>query len=82
MEKAQRLAEKLHCVDFRVFNGQVAPVEEQVKAAVAEEQQRLEALVEIEMRKLNYFITKPFSNGFCVPQYSKLNIYVTYLPLF
>ena len=36
MEKAPRLAEKPHCVDFRVFDSQVAPPEEQVEAAVAE----------------------------------------------
>ena len=47
MENAQRLAEKSHCVDFRVFDGQVAPPEEQVAAAVAEEQQQQEALVGI-----------------------------------
>ena len=38
MEKARRFGEKLHCVDFRVFDCQVAPPEEQVEAAVAEEQ--------------------------------------------
>ena len=47
MKKARRLAEKPHCVDFRVFDGKVAPPEEQVKAAVAEEQQLQEALVGI-----------------------------------
>ena len=30
MEKAQRLAEKPHCVDLHVFDVQVAPPEEQV----------------------------------------------------
>ena len=35
MEKARRLAEKPHSVDFRVFDSQVAPPEEQVEAAVA-----------------------------------------------
>ena len=30
MEKTRRLAGKPHCVDFRVFDGQVAPPEEQV----------------------------------------------------
>ena len=82
MEKARRLAEKPHCVDFRVFDGQVAPPEEQVEAAIAEEQQLHEALVEIEMRKLNHFINKPLANGFCVLEYSKLKMYVTYQPLF
>ena len=33
MDEARRLAEKPHCVDFRVFDGQVAPPEEQVEAA-------------------------------------------------
>ena len=82
MEKAQRLAEKPHCVDFRVFDGQVTPPEKQVEAAVALEQQRQEALVGIEIRKLNHFINKPFVNDFCVLEYSKLKMYVTYLPLF
>ena len=35
MEKTQKMAEKPQCVDFRVFDGQVAPPEEQVAAAVA-----------------------------------------------
>ena len=74
MEKARSLAEKPHCVDFRVFDGQVAPPEEQVKAAVAEEQQQQEALLGIKMRKLNHFINKPFANGFCVLEYSKLKM--------
>ena len=30
---ARRLAEKPHCVYFRVFDGQVAPYEEQIEAA-------------------------------------------------
>ena len=29
MEKARSLAEKPHCVDFRVFDCQVAPLEKQ-----------------------------------------------------
>ena len=74
MEKARRLAEKPHCVDFRVFDGQVATPEEQVEAAVADEQQQQEALVGIKMRKLNYFINKPFTNGFCVLEYSILKM--------
>ena len=78
MKKARRLAEKPHCVDFRVFDGQVAPPEEQVEAAAAEEQQQQQkALVWIEMRKLNHFNNKPFANGFCVLEYSKLKMYVT-----
>ena len=82
MEKARKLAEKPHCLDFRVFDGQVAQPEEQVKAVVAEEQQQQEALVKIQMRKLNHFINNPFANGFCVLEYSKLKMYGPYLPLF
>ena len=74
MEEARRLAKKPHCVDFRVLDGQVAPHEEQVEAAVAEEQQRQEALMGIEMRILNNFINKPFANGFCVLENSKLKM--------
>ena len=81
MEKARRLTEKPHCVDFRVFDGQLAPPEEQVEAAVAEEQQQKEALVGIQNRKLNHFINKPFANGFCVLEYSKLKMYETCIPL-
>ena len=47
MEKARSLAEKPHCVDFRLFDGQVALPEEQVEAAAAEEQQQQKALVGI-----------------------------------
>ena len=36
INKARRLAERPHCVDFRVFDGKVAPPEEQVEAAAAE----------------------------------------------
>ena len=36
---------KSHTEDFRVFDGQVAQQEEQVEAAVTEEQQQLEAQV-------------------------------------
>ena len=82
MEKARRLAEKPHCVDFRVFDGQVSPPEEQVEPGGEEDQQVQEALVGIEMRKLNHFINKPFANGFCVLEYSKLKMYVTYIELF
>ena len=64
IKKARRLAEKPHCVDFRLFDGQVAQPEEQVEAAAAEEQQQQEALLGIEMRKVNHFIYKPFVNGF------------------
>ena len=75
MENARKLAEKPHCVDFRVFNGHVATPDEQVEDAIAEEQRQQEALVGIEMRKLNHFINKPFANGFCVLEYSKLKMY-------
>ena len=71
MEKARRLAEKPHCVDYCVFDGQVAPPEQQVEAAAAEEQQLQEGLVRIEMRKLNHFINKPFVNNLCVLEYNK-----------
>ena len=67
MEKARKLAKKPHCVDFRVFD---TNVDEQ---SVSETQQ--EALVGIEMRKLNHFINKPFANGFCVLEWSKLKMY-------
>ena len=63
------------------FDGQVAQPEEQIEVAVAEEQQQREALVTIDMRKLNHFINKPFANGFCVLEYSKLKMYVTNLLL-
>ena len=79
MEKARKLAEKPHCVDFRVFDGHVAPPDEPIETAVAEEQQQQEALVGIEMRKLNPFINKPFANGFCVLEYSKLKMYEMYI---
>ena len=36
IEKAQRFAAKPHCLDFRIFDDQVAPPEEQVVAAAAE----------------------------------------------
>ena len=36
----------------------------------------------IEVRKLIHFNYKPFSNGFCVLEYSKLKMYETYQPLF
>ena len=35
MEKAQKLTEKPHCVDFRVIDGHVAPPDEQVEAVAA-----------------------------------------------
>ena len=81
MDKARRLAEKMHCVDLRVFDEQVAQPNEQVDAVAAEKQQRQEALVGIKMRRLNQFINKPFANGFFVLEYSKLKMYVTYILL-
>ena len=66
MEQARKLAKKPQSVDFFVFEGQVAQPEEKVEAAVAEEQHQHDALVGIEMRKLNHFINKPFANGFCL----------------
>ena len=56
-----------------MFDGQVAPTEEQVEVAIAIEQQQ-EALVRSVMRKLNHFIKTPFANGFCVLDYSKLKL--------
>ena len=79
MEKARKLAEKPHCVDFRVFDGHVAPQNEQVEAAAAVEQQQQKALVGIEMRKLTHFINKPFANGFCVLEWCKLKMYEMYI---
>ena len=79
MVKAQKLAEKPNCVEFRVFDGQLAPPEEQLDAAVAEVQKQQKALVGIEMRKLNHFINMPFANSFCVLEYSKLKMYYTCL---
>ena len=75
MENKHKLAEKLTCVKFRVFNAQMMSPEEQIEAAASEKQQQQKALVEIKMRKLNLFINKPFANGFCVLEYSKLKIY-------
>ena len=74
------MAEKPQC-GFHVFDGQVAPPEEQVEATVAEEQQQQEALGGFEMRKLNHFINKPFANGLCVLEYSKFKMYYTCLLL-
>ena len=59
MEKARKLAEKPHCVDFRVFYINL-------KTFPTEIEEHDQALVGIEMRKLYHFINKPFANGFCV----------------
>ena len=82
MEKALKLAKKTHCVDLRVFDGHVAPPEEQVKAAAAERQQQPKALVGIQMLKLYHFINKQFAIGFLVLEYNKLKLNEIYLPLF
>ena len=82
MDKLRKLAEKPHCVDSSVFNNQVAPPEKQVEPAGAENQQLRNALVKIEMQKLNHFINKPFANGFYLFKNSKLKMCVTYLLLF
>ena len=73
--KAWKLAEKPHCVDFRVFDKHVATPEKQVEAAAAEEQRHQKVLVRIQMRRINYLINKPFANCFCVHEYSKLKMY-------
>ena len=75
MKKERKLPEKPHCVDFRVFDGDVAPPDKQVEAAAATEQQQQKALVEIETRKLNHFINKPLANGYCALENSKLKMY-------
>ena len=38
-----------------------------------------DALVGIEIRKLNFLINKPFANGFCVLEWPKLKMYATTL---
>ena len=62
-----------------MYDDQVSPSEMQVKAAAVEETKQHRALVGIEIQTLNYFINKPFANGFCVLEYSKLKMYVTFL---
>ena len=74
-----RFAEKLHCVDFRVSDFLVAPPYKQVKAADVNVQQRQEALVTIEMRKLYHLIDNHIANGLWVQKYSKLKMYKTSL---
>ena len=39
------------------------------------------ALVRIEVQKLKHIVNKPFTYGFCVLDYSKLKMYVPYLPI-
>ena len=77
MEKARKLAEKPHCVNFRVLDGQLAPPKELVEVTVAKKKRQQNALLGIEMQKLNHFINKPFANGFFVLEYSKLLMYYT-----
>ena len=57
MDKARRLAEKPHCVNFCVFDYYMEALEEQVDAATADKQEQQEAKVGIEMRELNYLST-------------------------
>ena len=59
----------LHCVDFRVFDGQMPALEDNA----AKQQQ--EELIRIKMGKLNDLINKPFAIGFRVIEYSKLEVY-------
>ena len=51
-KQARKLTEKPHCVDFCLMDGQVAPPEEEIEAAVADEQKQKKPLVEIKMRNL------------------------------
>ena len=81
MEIARMLAEESNCVDFRLFDGQLAHPTEQLETAASKEQQQQEALLKIDMRKLIHFINKPFANGFCVLDYITLQMYETCLPL-
>ena len=50
---ARWLAKKPHCVNFRVFDGQVTLPDAQVEATVAEKQQSQEGVVGIEMQMIN-----------------------------
>ena len=68
MEKARKLAEKPHCVDFRVFDNNV-------KQYPTDIYQEHEKLVGIEMRKLTHFDNKPFANGFCVLEWPKVKMF-------
>ena len=72
MGKAHKLAEKLHCVDFQVFDGNV-------KQHFTEMEDQEKTLIRIDVRKLNHFINTPFANGFCVLEWSKLKMYATIL---
>ena len=81
MEKARRLAEKQHCVDFRVFDNQMATPKEQVVAADAEDQQQQEALVRIEMRKLNDFIKKLLCQWLLRAKVQQVGMYETFILL-
>lgn len=81
IETAQKFPEKPHCVDFRVIIGQMSQTEEQEEASIAEKQQQDKTIVEIEMRKLNHFISKLFANGFYLQEYSKLKLDETCLTL-
>ena len=63
MENSEQLAEKPHCVNFRVCDKYVAPPNEKVEYAVAKQKRQQNALIKINMRKLNHIINKPFVNG-------------------
>ena len=76
MDKARKLAKKPHCVDYRVLDCLLAPLNEQVENSAAEEQRQQNALMGIKIQKLNYLINKPFANSFCVLEYSKLKLFV------
>ena len=81
MAKACRLTKKIHCVDFSVYDGQVAHTEKQIDTETSEKEQQQKALLGIGMRKLNHFIYKTFAIGFCVLKYSKKKMYETCLLL-
>ena len=74
MDKARKLAEKPHCVDFHLFDGNLIqqPNEMDIKP---------ESLIGIKMRKVNYFINKEFANGLCILDWSKLKMYASLLQL-
>ena len=71
MEKARKLTEEPHCVDFLMLDGRVALQ----KAATVKTKQKQKTLLGIKMDKLNHLISKPFANGFCVLKYSKFKTY-------
>ena len=74
MEKTRKLAENPHSVDIRVFAGAAVQPPNEIEM-------QHKALVGIKMLKLNHFINKPFANGFCVLEWSKLKMYSSILSL-